>query len=181
MPRPLRVCPAGVPVHIVQRGNNRAPCFFVDHDRFVYLARLAEAARCFDCAIHAFALMTNHVHILLTPNAEHATSQLMKRLGQCYVHYVNQHHGRVGTLWQGRFHSTLIERDDQLFACHRYIELNPVAAGIVAHPRDYPWSSYRMNAEGAPSALLRRCPQYLALGPDPASRAAAYRAMFEGV
>jgi len=178
MPRHARVLPAGVPVHIVQRGHNREPCFFADRDYLRYLDHLKEFATQFDCAVHAYCLMTNHVHLLLTPRGAESATLLMKHLGQRYVQYVNRCYSRTGTLWEGRFRSFLIQSDVYLLTCYRYLELNPVRAGMVEHPRDYRWSSYRNNAEGYRSELLVPHDQYLAIGVGDLERRSGYRAFF---
>ena len=141
MPRRARLRFAGVPLHIIQRGNNRTACFFAEQDYRFYLHDLGELARRFECGVHAYALMTNHVHLLITPSATDSASLLMKHLGQRYVQYVNRVYRRSGTLWEGRFKSSLVQRQSYVLKCQRYIELNPVRAGMVPHPRDYPWSS----------------------------------------
>ncbi len=146
MPRRRRLDAAGVPLHVIQRGNNRAACFFSDIDRRLYLKCLADAARRRGCAIHAYALMTNHVHLLLTPEKTGSTSLMLQDLGRKYVPVVNRHHDRTGTLWEGRFRSNLVDSETYLLTCHRYIELNPVRAGMVARPADYPWTSHRHYA-----------------------------------
>jgi putative transposase len=165
-------------LHIVQRGNNRSACFFSPQDYALYLKHLGALAPEFGCAIHAYVLMTNHVHLLLTPLEEDSASQLMKHLGQRYVQYVNRVHERSGTLWEGRFRSSLVQRRHYLLRCYRYIELNPVRAGMVQHPRDYRWSSYLANGEGQPSELLEPHGEYLSLGLESNGRCAAYRDLF---
>lgn len=175
MPRRSRLMLPDVPVHIVQRGNNRGPCFFRESDYLVYLSQLETLAVRFDCAIHAWCLMTNHVHLLMTPGEANSCGLLMKNLGQRYVQYVNRIHRRSGSLWEGRFRSCLAQSHEYVLACYRYIELNPVRANMVMHPRDYRWSSYRANAEGAASALRTPHAEYLALAQDPKS---AYRGLF---
>jgi putative transposase len=122
--------------------------------------------------------MTNHVHLLLTPDSAGGSGRLMKGLGQRYVQYVNRTYGRSGTLWEGRFRSCLAQTEDYLLACYRYIELNPVRAAMVAHPRDYPWSSYCVNAEGKASNLIVPHEQYRWLGRNAEERCKAYRGMF---
>ena len=179
MPRHARLQLAGVPLHVVQRGNNRSPCFFADQDYRVYLRQLETLALRFQCRVHAYALMTNHVHLLLTPAENDSTSLLMKHLGQNYVQYVNRTRGRSGTLWEGRFKSSLVQQQRYLLRCQRYIELNPVRAGMVSHPREYPWSSYRANCELRASTLVAPHDTYLALGPTREARAMAYRHLFQ--
>lgn len=151
------------PLHIVQRGINRNPCFFSESDYREYLRYLAEFSNRFGCSVHAYCLMTNHVHMLVTPHAQDSCALLMKNLGQCYVQAVNYRLERSGTLWEGRFHSSLVSSDRYLLACYRYIERNPVRAGMVSLPGDYPWSSYRANAGESPG-LVKAHPAYQALG-----------------
>ena len=179
MPRRARVKFAGVPLHIIQRGNNRIACFFVEEDYRFYLRHLDQLAQRFECGVHAYVLMTNHVHLLVTPSETDSASLLMKHLGQRYVQYVNRVYRRSGTLWEGRFKSSLVQRQGYLLKCQRYIELNPVRAGMVPHPRDYPWSSYRANGGLRASALVTPHDGYIALGETPEQRAAAYRRLFE--
>lgn len=178
MPRRPRVALAGIPVHMIQRGHNRKACFFADEDYALYLAHLAELSVRFGCAVHAFVLMTNHVHVLVTPKEAQGASLLMKHLGQRYVQYVNRTYRRSGTLWEGRFRSCIAQEEEYILACQRYIELNPVRAGLVTHPRHYRWSSYRTNAEGKASALLTPHAQYLALGSPEEARRESYRELF---
>ena len=156
----------GVPVHAIQRGNNRAPCFVDDEDRAFFLHHLGRLARDESCAVHAYCLMTNHVHLLLTPEREESCARLFKRLGLLHTQYTNRRYRRSGTLWEGRFRSCLVQSDYYLLACYRYIELNPVRAGMVAHPGDYLWSSYRSNAEGTMDPRITPHAEYLSLGRD---------------
>lgn len=178
MPRRARILLPGVAAHLIQRGNNRCACFYAEEDYRLYLDHLTEAAETHGCAIHAYCLMTNHVHLLLTPQRADSAGRLMKALGQRYVQYVNRTYGRSGTLWEGRFRSGLMQDDGYVLACYRYIELNPVRAGMVAHPAEYPWSSYRANAQGEQDKMTTRHPLYDALGGDTALRSAAYRDLF---
>lgn len=178
MPRRARLRLAGLPLHIIQRGNNRSACFFADEDYLLYLHHLDELSRKFRCAVHAYVLMTNHVHLLLTPARQDGPSLLMKHLGQRYVQYVNRSYRRSGTLWEGRFRSSIVQEQEYLLRCHCYIELNPVRAGMVSCPRDYGWSSYLSNAEGVPSRLLTPHEEYVALGAREEERLEAYRALF---
>jgi len=153
MPRIARLVFPDVPIHVIQRGNNRSACFVGVLDYRAYLRDLRVYATEFGCAIHAYCLMTNHVHLLLTPDTPKSCAQLMQRLGQCYVQTFNMAHGRSGTLWEGRFHSCLVPTENYVLACHRYIELNPVRAGMVRSPEQYPWSSFAANAAGRWSGL----------------------------
>ena len=179
MPRAARVVIPDVALHLVQRGVNRGPCFFSEGHYRYYLMLLGRFARQFGCSIHAYCLMTNHVHLLLTPHGRDACARLMKQLNQCYVQRLNKAAGRTGPLWEGRFHSGLVASDSYLLACYRYIELNPVRAGMVAHPREYRWSSYAANAEGDVDPLISSHRSYLGLSDSVAFRALAYRALFE--
>ncbi len=178
MPRRPRITLAGVPLHLIQRGNNRQACFFGDEDYLTYLHWLEEYAAALGCSIHAYALMTNHVHLLLTPHASESAGDLMKRLGQRYVQYVNRTYRRSGTLWEGRYRSCVTQEEHYVLGCYRYIELNPVRASIVEHPSAYRWSSYRVNAEKEQCELISPHPAYSSLGTDDTERQSAYRALF---
>lgn len=178
MPRPPRLELPGVPLHVIQRGNNRAPCFFGDLDRRFYLKCLGESAAKCGCAIHAYALMTNHVHLLVTPEENGATAAMLQDIGRRYVRAFNTAHRRTGTLWEGRFKSSLVDTERYLLTCHRYIELNPVRAGLVPHPGDYPWSSHRHYAAARPDGLITEHPSFLSLGNGPVERQQAFRALF---
>lgn len=178
MPRRPRLQLPGVPLHIIQRGNNRSACFFADQDYHFYLERLREQAGKHGCDIHAYVLMTNHVHLLLTPKRQDSASLVMKHLGQRYVQYINREYQRSGTLWEGRYRSCLVDAQSYLFRCMRYIELNPVRAEMVKHPGEYRWSSYSANAQGDLNSLLTPHEEYLALGSEPTERQAAYRELF---
>lgn len=179
MARRARLVLPDVPLHIIQRGNNRSPCFFSDADYRVYLDMLRECAEDTGCDLHAYVLMTNHVHLLISPSDTEAPGSLMRRLGQRYVQYVNRRQGRSGTLWEGRFRSSLVDDERYLLVCQRYIELNPVRAGIVSDPESYQWSSYRTNALGAHSKLLTPHAVYAGLARDQGERLAAYRGLFK--
>src|SRR5258706_1335850 len=181
MPRRARIMLAGIPVHVVQRGNNHGACFFRDEDRAFYLHHLERLLRPSGCILHAYCLMTNHVHLLLTPLHASSCGSLMKHLGQLHSQYVNRTYERTGTLWEGRFRSCLVQSDEYLLACYRYVALNPVRAGMVEHPRQYPWSSYRANAEGESSRLVIQHQEYVRLGARVSDRRNAYRALFDSV
>ncbi|MFY9327444.1 MAG: transposase [Georgfuchsia sp.] len=178
MPRRPRILLADHPLHIVQRGINREPCFFADEDYLCYLHWLEEVARDCGCAVHAYALMTNHVHLLLTPSVPGAPSRLMQSLGRRYVQYANRFYKRTGSLWEGRYKSGVVQAESYLLACMRYIELNPVRAGMVADPAQYRWSSYRGNGLALADSRLTAHAHYLSLGSDGGSRCIAYRALF---
>lgn len=178
MSRRLRVLLADYPIHIVQRGINREPCFFAEEDYQCYLHWLEEAARDCGCAIHAYALMTNHVHMLLTPSSTGAPSRLMQSLGRRYVQYANRHYRRSGSLWEGRYKSSVVQAESYLLACMRYIELNPVRAGMAGDPGQYRWTSYRANGLAQADPRIVAHPIYLALDAQPLPRCQAHRAMF---
>jgi len=178
MARRARYFLADQPLHLIQRGNNRQPVFFAEADYARYRDWLTAAAAEYGCAIHAYVLMTNHVHLLATPYAPESLPRTMQALGRRYVRYVNTIHGRTGTLWEGRYRAAPIDSEAHFLACCRYIELNPVRARMVGHPRDYRWSSYRAHAHGAGDALVSDHDLYLRLGANQAARQAAYRASF---
>jgi putative transposase len=179
MPRRPRLVLVDVPLHVIQRGNNRTDIFRDSSDFARYQSLLDDGRRRTGCAMHAYALMTNHVHLLVTPPRPDAISQMMKWIGERYVRYYNDRYQRTGTLWEGRFRSAMIDSDRYFFACSRYIELNPVRAGMVGHPGDYAWSSFRTNGLAATNSLLQPHPLYLHLGTDPMERAAAYSRLVE--
>ena len=178
MPRPTRFCPAGIPQHVIQRGNNRAVCFVTNQDFAFYAQCLQRYAETCSVDVHAWVLMSNHVHLLVTPHTENSVSKMMQSLGRCYVRYFNQSHDRTGTLWEGRFKSCLVDSERYLLQCYRYIELNPVTAGMVASPEHYHWSSYQCNALGAQSSILKAHAVYTALGTTPSERQIAYQRLF---
>lgn len=178
MRRPHRYCPAGFPVHIIQRGNNRTDCFRSDYDMAAYINRLRDASQKYQIDIHAWVLMPNHVHLLVTPICDSGVSRMMQSLGRHYVRDFNRRHGRSGTLWEGRFRSSLVQAEDYFMICQRYIELNPVRAGLVSDPAKYHWSSHRTNAYGEKSSICKPHEVYLALGRTEDSRLSAYRSLF---
>jgi putative transposase len=175
MARLPRYAVPGVPQHVIQRGNNRSPIFFSEDDCRFYLDCLREACAKQRCAVHAYVLMTNHVHLLMTPRTPNAISKVMQSVGRRYVQYVNANYERTGTLWEGRYRATLIDSEQYLLTCCRYIELNPVRAGVVRHPRRYTWSSYNLHAHGEPDPLIELHPMYLALDRSLGECQAAYR------
>lgn len=178
MPRRSRIHLDNVPLHIVQRGHNREPCFFAEDDYHSYLHWLGEALAETECALHAYVLMTNHVHLLLTPKQAVAVPKLLISLGRRYVQYVNRAYRRTGTLWDSRYKSSLVQAETYLLACQRYIELNPVRAAMVEDPAHYRWSSYRANGLGQPDARLTPHSLYRALGQNDPDRQTAYRVLF---
>jgi putative transposase len=179
MARHPRFIVPDVALHIVQRGVDRRDCFVEDTDRLVYLSNLRDLVAHKRCALHAYCLMTNHVHLLLTPPDAAACATLMRDLGQRYVGYFNRRHGRTGTLWEGRFRSCLVDSAAYVLACHRYIERNPVRAHMVERAAAYRWSSYASNAGAARDPSLTPHPEYLALAIEDRQRYAAYRALCE--
>lgn len=178
MPRQARLALPGVALHIVQRGNNRVECFRRDGDYMLYLLFLRELAAKLGCAIHAYCLMTNHVHLLATPPSAEACATLMRNLGQRYVQQFNRTYERTGTLWEGRYRSCMVESARYVLACYRYIEQNPVRARMVQGPGDYPWSSHRVNSGAATDAMVSPHEEYLALGAEEGSRLRAYSGLF---
>ncbi|MBI3231112.1 MAG: transposase [Burkholderiales bacterium] len=177
MPRRARLKIPGVTVHLIQRAMAGQSCFFQDADYRFYVESLTELAARFNVAVHAYALLENEVHILATPKDADGVSWLMKHLSQRYVQYVNQAHGRTGSLWEGRFRSSLLGGSDYILACYRYIEQAPVRAGLVAQARQYAWSSYRCNAEGKANAAVTPHKLFQKLGSDAAARNVAYRTL----
>jgi len=178
MPRKPRFFLQGVPCHVVQRGNNREPIFFEADDYHAYLEWLEEALVHYDCELHAYVLMTNHVHLLITPNSKPGISHTMQYIGRHYVPYINHLYDRSGTLWEGRFKASLIDSETYLLTCMRYIELNPVRANMVNAPGKYKWSSYQGNAYAKDNPLLTPHSEYQALGRNPQQRKKSYRELF---
>lgn len=177
MARLTRITPAGVPVHIIQRGNNRQICFAADEDYIAYREWLTKYSREHGVGIHAWVLMTNHVHLLCTPDGDNSLSQMMQSLGRQYVRYFNQKYQRSGTLWEGRYKSCLIQEERYLLEVYRYIELNPLRANIVKNPGDYKWSSYQANGLGEKSELCTPHPEFLSLGLNSTERLSNYRTL----
>jgi putative transposase len=166
MPRPPRYNVAGVPQHVVQRGNNRQATFLDEADYRVYKDCLRAATDKHGCDVHAYVLMSNHVHLLLTPRQDGGPAKAMQSIGRRYVRHVNDRRGRTGTLWEARYRAALIESEPHLLSCTRYIELNPVRAGMVRDPADYPWSSYRHHALGEPDDVVTDHPPFSGAGAD---------------
>ena len=179
MPRKPRILLPGQPVHVIQRGNNRIATFYAEEDYRFYLGCLKGASERYQCTIHAYVLMTNHVHLLVTPSTETALSRVMQSVGRKYVRYINHSYQRTGTLWEGRFKASLIYDEDYFLICSKYIELNPVRAGMVDEPDAYHWSSYSHNALAVIDHLIQPHDLYLALGSTDTERAQRYRALFK--
>jgi putative transposase len=178
MPRKPRIRLTDVPQHVIQRGNNRNPCFYAGSDYQCYLDALGEALLRHECRLHAYVLMTNHVHLLVTPTSEFGISWVMQDTGRKFVRYINRKYSRTGTLWEGRYKACVIDSDAWLLTCMRYIEMNPVRAGMVSHPGEYRWSSYGMNACGRDDQVVRQHGLYLALGQTRDERLSNYRQLF---
>jgi putative transposase len=178
MSRPPRLELPGVPLHVIQRGVNRSACFFGDADRRFYLKCLERAAAARGCSVHAYVLMTNHVHLLVTPAEAGAVGAMMQDIGRRYVRVINTIHGRTGSLWGGRFKSSLVDSETYLLTCHRYIECNPVRAGMVVRPAAYPWSSHAHYAGRRTDQLITAHEQFLALGSGIEERRSAFDSLF---
>ncbi len=179
MPRRARVVVAGMPVHVMQRGHDRNAIFFQEDDYWRYLNDLRIASSKTGCAVHAYVLMTNHVHLVLTPEDEKGLGELMRAVGSRYVRFINLCYKRRGTLWEGRYRSALIQSERYLMTCYRYVELNPVRAKMVSDPAGYPWSSYHHNALGKTNQLIKEHELYLQLGEVPAQRQVVYKSLFD--
>lgn len=178
MARRSRFSFPGLPQHLIQRGNNRQIAFFAEADYRFYLKCLGGAARKYGCLIHAYVLMTNHVHLLATPLERYALSRTMQHLGRRYVRYVNDVYRRTGTLWEGRFKASLVDTESYFLRCCRYIEFNPVRARIATMPDDYRWSSYRCHALGMHDGLISTHEEYERLGHSAEQRQLAYQELF---
>ena len=174
MPRPKRICIPGLPHHVVQRGNNRQATFYHDDDYASYLTFLGEAALQNQVSVHAYALMTNHVHLLLTPTTTDGLSLTIQTLGRRYVTYINKTYRRTGTLWEGRFKGAVIDSERYCLSCYRYIDLNPLRAGLVDQAADYRWCSFPSNGLAHADCLLTPHVLYEQLGETRQQRAARY-------
>ena len=174
MARLPRLTLAGYPHHVIQRGNNRQLIFASADDHRYFLGLLQHHAKTFKVDLHAYVLMDNHFHLLATPQTDTGLPQMMQAVGRSYVRYFNDLHGRTGTLWEGRYRSTLIQTERYLLSCMAYIDLNPVRAGMVAQARDYPWSSHAHYVGQQANALLTPHALFWALGNTPFAREAAY-------
>jgi putative transposase len=178
MPRRPRLHLPGIPQHVIQRGVDRQPVFFADEDCQFYLDWLGETAQKRGIEVHAYCLMTNHVHLLLSSPSADALGGLMQDIGRRYVQYINRTYRRSGGLWQGRYKAAFVQSERYLLTCMRYVELNPVRAGMVVAPGDYRWSSYHANALGLPNPRLTPHLDYLALGATLEARLQTYRQLF---
>ncbi len=177
MARLPRLTLPGYPHHVIQRGNNRQAIFATSADYRMLLDLLEDNAKKFGVALHAYVLMSNHFHLLATPQSAEGLPKMMQAVGRSYVRYFNDTHTRSGTLWEGRYKSTVIQSDRYLLACMVYIDLNPVRAGMVAQPQDYPWSSHLHYLGVRPDRLITPHALYWELGNTPFAREAAYSEM----
>jgi REP-associated tyrosine transposase len=174
-----RYAAPGMAHHVIQRGNNRSVMFAARADyRFLHRC-LRDACERHGCRVHTYAFMTNHFHLLMSATTTDGVSRAMQAVGRRYVRRFNDRYRRTGTLWEGRFRATVVDTDQYLLMCYRYIELNPVRGGLAASPDDYFWSSYRANALGRRDLLVTPHECYLALGADPRRRQAAHRAQVD--
>lgn len=174
MARLPRLTLPGYPHHVIQRGNNRQPIFSRLADYQYLLKLLDESARKFAVDVHAYVLMSNHFHLLATPQTDIGLPQMMQAVGRSYVRYFNDLQQRTGTLWEGRYRSTLIQTEHYLLACMAYIDLNPVRAGMVAEAADYPWSSHGLYLGSRRDKLITPHPLYWELANTPFGREVAY-------
>jgi len=181
MPRKPRCYVANLPCHVITRGNNRQPCFFSEADYAFYLECLHNACTRYHVALHAYVLMTNHVHLLMTPETAEGISRVMQSLGRRYVQYINFKYRRSGTLWEGRHRASLVEEETYLLVCYRYIELNPVRANMVTNPADYKWSSFRENTGVDNKRYVTEHECYRRLGLKKTDRHFAYKQLFQAV
>ncbi len=179
MARLKRITPAGIPQHIIQRGNNKQACFASEDDMKAYLKWLTDFANKYKVNIHAWVLMTNHIHLLCTPTTNDGIGKMMQSLGRMYVGYFNHTYKRTGTLWEGRYKSSIIQSERYLLSVYRYIELNPVRADMVTNPSEYSWSSYNFNALGIANNLITPHQEYLSLGDNEKTRREAYIELFK--
>lgn len=178
MPRKPRFFLPHIPVHVVQRGHSREPVFFENNDYYAYLSWLKQAANRYGCAIHAYVLMTNHIHILATPEDVQGISRMMQYIGRHYVPYMNRAYGTTGSIWEGRYKASLVDNEQYLLTCMRYIELNPVRAGMTSTPGEYDWSSYRANVQGEADDRITPHILFKRLGKTVQARRDAYHSLF---
>jgi len=179
MARQARFLVPGVATHVIQRGNNRGACFRIASDYLAYLSYLRTLSAKFECALHAYCLMPNHIHLLMTPASAEACAGMMRELGQRYARYFNRRYARTGTLWEGRFRSCVTDSARYVLACYRYIELNPVRAGLALRPDGYEWSSHAVNIGRRTNVFLCMHPEFEALGTSLEARIQAYAGLIE--
>lgn len=178
MARQPRFFVEGEALHAIQRGNNREPIFAVEEDYRFFLDCMLRASQLHGLRIHAYVLMTNHMHMLATPDFRESLPKTLQSVGRRYVQYFNYIYKRTGTLWEGRYRATVVDSEWYLLTCMRYIELNPVRAGMVDHPAQYRWSSFNANAGGATDALVMPHEIYERMAHDGPERQMAYRQLF---
>ncbi len=179
MARLSRIVLPNQPLHIMHRGNNRQDIFESEEDMTRIIEDIAHSLSKSDCYLHAYVIMRNHLHLLITPKDKAQLSKFMQSMANRYVRYFNATRKRTGTLWEGRFKSSLVDSDHYLFALYKYIEMNPIKANMVTHIADYPWSSYQHNALGQTDKLITEHKQYQALAKTPTLRAERYQKLFE--
>jgi len=179
MPRKPRMYLPDIPCHVIQRGNNREASFFSDQDYQFYLECLFDASQRYEVLVHAYVLMTNHVHMLMTPARKESISLTLQSIGRRYVQYINKEYRRTGTLWESRHKSSLVDEDNYLLKCMRYIELNPVRANMVVHPGDYRWSSFQCNGNNCFNKIITNHEIFNSLGSSAEVCSKFYRALFE--
>ncbi len=179
MPRKPRFYLPGVPAHVMQRGHNRNNIFFENKDYREYLKILKKVSDLYKCQIHAYVLMSNHVHLLVTPEQKNSISLMFQSIGRLYVNYINKTYHRSGTLWEGRHKGSIIDTENYFMTCMKYIELNPVRAEIVSDPIDYPWSSYTANGYNKPNAIITKHQLYLSIASSEVNRVEIYRNLFK--
>jgi len=178
MPRRTRMFIPDIPVHIVQRGHNRDPCFLADQDFLYYKEALGEGLHRYNGSLHAYCLMTNHVHLLITPQDKDSIPRIIQHVARQYTLHFNRNYRRSGTLWEGRYKASLVNTEDYLLCCYKYIELNPVSAGMESAPEEYQWSSYKCNASSTSDKLITAHPIYLGLGTSNKDRKEHYQSLF---
>jgi len=178
MPRRPRMYISGLPYHVVQRGNNREACFYETEDYQYYLDLLEQLLTRYGVQLHAYVLMTNHVHFLMTPDDKDSISNLTRVVGSRFAQYMNKKYQRTGTLWEGRHKPSVVDTENYLLKCYRYIELNPVSANMVKRPEEYQWSSYGCNAWGDQSSFIEPHDEYTKLGATGNQRCSRYRDLF---
>lgn len=181
MPRQPRLVIAGYPHHLILRGNNRSDIFYNDKDRRFFIKCLKDAKEKTKSKIYAYCLMSNHVHLIVEPSTEDGLGNMMQSVGRKYVQYINRAYKRTGTLWEGRFRSSVVSNDEYLLTCGKYIELNPVRAKVVDSPQGYYWSSFGAKISGRKDSLLDEDPLYESLGDTADQRRQNYSRMFADV
>lgn len=181
MPRGPRTVMPEFPHHVIHRGNNRQAIFHRNTDYRFFMNTISEAKKEFNCLLYGYCLMSNHIHMIIQPSHKDSLSKMIKMIAGRYTRYINKVYNRTGTIWEGRFKSSPIQKESYLQACIRYIEMNPLRAKIVADLKEYPWSSYNKRAYGKSDPILDIDPYYLELGKTNAERINAYRTWFNNL